>query len=76
MAEKHIQTIKKMIKMILDDKKDIDLALLRYRNTPILGSLSPAEILMSRKLRDTLPKPTNRYEPRNRYTGERIKNTN
>lgn len=54
--ERHIQTIKKIMKKADYDNKDIYLALLEYRNTPISVEIpSPAELLFQRKLRGILP---------------------
>ncbi|XP_073989709.1 uncharacterized protein [Rhodnius prolixus] len=62
MVERHIQTIKKMMKKASEDKKEMELCLLEYRNTPISEELpSPAEILFGRKVRGLLP-----YNPINR----------
>lgn len=63
MAERHIQTVKKMFKKVCEEKKEINLALLYFRSTPIYENISPAEILMSRKLRTTLPVTTNKLRP-------------
>ena len=55
-AERTIQTIKSIFNKCIENKEDIYLALLSFRNTPIFGSkYSPSEILMSRLLRDNLP---------------------
>lgn len=54
MSERHIQTVKKMIKKVIEDNKDLYLALLQYRNTPIFGNNSPSEILISRATRNPL----------------------
>ena len=37
-------------------RSDINLSLLSYRSSPLSCGLSPGELLMNRKLRDTLPK--------------------
>ncbi|KAF0747865.1 Uncharacterized protein FWK35_00020961 [Aphis craccivora] len=56
MIERYIQTLKKMLVKAEEDNKDIYLALLEYRNTPISKDLaSPAEILMGRKINGLLP---------------------
>ncbi|KAB0792847.1 hypothetical protein PPYR_14806, partial [Photinus pyralis] len=55
LAERTIQSLKKMIKKCSDNKEDIYLALLSFRNTPVVNTYSPSQILMSRHLRDHLP---------------------
>ncbi|XP_039300082.1 uncharacterized protein K02A2.6-like [Nilaparvata lugens] len=72
MVERHIQTVKKMLRKSSVNNKDPYLALLEYRNTPISESLpSPAEILFKRKLNGLLP-----YFAPNKLqmSGEEIKN--
>lgn len=54
-AERTIQTIKNIMKKA-ENKDDIYLALLAYRNTPIKNSFTPSQILMSRMLRDNIPR--------------------
>ena len=42
-----------------EEGRDIHLAMLEYRNTPISGlEYSPAQLLMSRMLKDKLPRPS------------------
>ncbi|XP_050548212.1 uncharacterized protein K02A2.6-like, partial [Daktulosphaira vitifoliae] len=55
-AEKTVSTCKKILKKSEEKKSNLDIFLLNYRNTPIedLG-LSPAQLLMSRRLKDKLP---------------------
>lgn len=55
MVERHIQTIKNILRKGVEENKEVPLLLLHYRNTPIDNNLSPAELLMSRKLRSSLP---------------------
>nr|XP_022905322.1 uncharacterized protein K02A2.6-like isoform X1 [Onthophagus taurus]XP_022905323.1 uncharacterized protein K02A2.6-like isoform X1 [Onthophagus taurus]XP_022905324.1 uncharacterized protein K02A2.6-like isoform X1 [Onthophagus taurus]XP_022905325.1 uncharacterized protein K02A2.6-like isoform X1 [Onthophagus taurus] len=52
LAERFVQTAKN----ILRKTKDLDAALMEYRNTPITGLMrSPAELLFSRKIKTKLP---------------------
>ena len=50
-AERSVQTIKNILKK----EKDKYQALLAYRSTPLQNGFSPAELLMGRKLRTTVP---------------------
>ena len=54
-----MQTMKRLLKKADESKQDAFLALLEFRNSPISGmEVSPAELLMSRKLRTRLPTTT------------------
>ena len=57
LIERNVQTIKRLIKKAKESSNtSIDLVLLEYRNTPISGmNLTPAQLLMSRRLRSSLP---------------------
>lgn len=69
-AERTIQTMKKIIKKCHEDKTDLYLALLAFRNTPILNSTySPSQILMSRYLRDNLIFEDKKLSPKKIKTG-------
>ena len=54
-AEKGVHILKQLLKKAADSDSDPYLALLSYRATPLECGLSPAELLMNRKLRTTLP---------------------
>ena len=55
LAERTVQTVKNILKKSKASQLDPLLAFLEYRNTPIDNIGSPAELLMSRKLRSVLP---------------------
>ncbi|UYV79585.1 hypothetical protein LAZ67_17003172 [Cordylochernes scorpioides] len=54
----------KIAKMILKKNQDPSLGLLEYRSTPLENGYSPAELLMGRKLRTTLPIVPENLNPR------------
>uniref|UniRef100_A0A3Q2DFB3 Integrase catalytic domain-containing protein n=1 Tax=Cyprinodon variegatus TaxID=28743 RepID=A0A3Q2DFB3_CYPVA len=58
-AEKGVHILKQLLKKAADSNSDPYLALLSYRASPLQCALSPAELLMNRKLRTTLPSYSN-----------------
>ncbi|UYV69469.1 hypothetical protein LAZ67_6003708 [Cordylochernes scorpioides] len=54
----------KIAKLILTKNQDPSLGLLEYRSTPLENGYSPAELLMGRKLRTTLPIAPENLNPR------------
>ena len=58
-AERAVETVK----TILGKSKDSYKAMLAYRSTPLEHGYSPAELLMSRRLRTTLPTSTSQLKP-------------
>lgn len=54
-AEKGVHILKQLLKKADESGSDPYLALLSYRASPLECGLSPAELLMNRKLRTTLP---------------------
>ena len=55
LAERTVQTAKKLLTKAKEDGTQPLLALLEYRNTPVDNHASPATLLMSRQLRSVLP---------------------
>ncbi len=65
LVERNVQTVKQLLRKADESKQDAFLALLEFRSTPISGmDESPAELLMSRKLRTRLPTSKSLLEPR------------
>lgn len=65
MAEKAVQTAKSLIKKAMHDKKDIYLALLEYRNTPLNDKLgSPVQRLMGRRTKTLIPTTEQLLKPK------------
>nr|XP_023660029.1 uncharacterized protein K02A2.6-like [Paramormyrops kingsleyae] len=64
LAEKAVQIAKSLMEKSNADQKDLCLSLLEYRNTPVDGFRSPAQLLMSRRLRSTLPRSHQQLQPK------------
>uniref|UniRef100_A0A3B3DJ66 Gypsy retrotransposon integrase-like protein 1 n=1 Tax=Oryzias melastigma TaxID=30732 RepID=A0A3B3DJ66_ORYME len=58
-AERAVRTIKDLWRKETDQSK----ALLAYRATPLEHGFSPAQLLMGRNLRTSLPQPTSKMDP-------------
>ncbi|XP_065180067.1 uncharacterized protein K02A2.6-like [Sycon ciliatum] len=65
-SENVVKIVKRILKKALEDHSmDPEFALLNYRNTRISGTeYSPAQVLMGRRLRDRLPMPAKKLEPK------------
>ncbi|UYV79263.1 K02A2.6-like [Cordylochernes scorpioides] len=63
MVERKVQTLKKLMKRCREERTDPYFALLNLRNTPHNNLPSPAQILMSRKLRSIMPSKTSQFVP-------------
>ncbi|XP_040915366.1 uncharacterized protein K02A2.6-like [Toxotes jaculatrix] len=74
-AEKGVQIVKRLLKKAIDSKTDPYLALLSYRASPLECGASPAELLMHRKLRTTLPQipRDNDNKHNNKLTDKRMR---
>ncbi|CAC5364690.1 unnamed protein product [Mytilus coruscus] len=64
LAERFVQSVKKMLSKSKQDGKDPYIAMLKYRNTPLGNLDSPARLLMNRRLRTTIPTIKNRLKPK------------
>ena len=64
-AERHVQTVKHLMKKAKRSGRDPHYALLEYRNTPLDGTdgYAPAEMLNSRLLKSKLPSATCLLQP-------------
>ncbi|CAC5396825.1 unnamed protein product [Mytilus coruscus] len=61
LAERFVQSVKKMLSKSKQDGKDPYIAMLKYRNTPLENL---AQLLMNRRLRTTIPTIKNRLKPK------------
>ncbi|XP_030587995.1 uncharacterized protein K02A2.6-like [Archocentrus centrarchus] len=74
-AEKGVQVVKRLFKKARECNADPYLALLSYRATALECGASPAELLMGRKLRTTLPHMPRKdgYRSDNKWADKRMK---
>ena len=63
-VERSVQTLKHSLIKAEEDGYDLYDVLLDYRITPTSGLPSPAELLMGRKLRSTIPANSSKLEPK------------
>ena len=64
LVEKAVKTVKDLLTKARKDGKDPYISLLEYRNTPIDGLGSPAQLLMDRRLHSVIPTTTAQLQPR------------
>ena len=64
LAERSIQTIKKLFKKCKESNNDPYISLMQYHNTPKGNLYSPSQLLMSRSIRTKLPVKTNNLKPK------------
>ena len=63
-SEKFVGIVKSFMRKAHEEGRDFWMSLLQYRNTPITGApYSPAQLLMSRQLRDKMPSTSNTLKP-------------
>ena len=55
LAERTIQTLKKLLNKAYRESNDPYLSVLHYRNTPVIGNASPAQLIFGRRTHATLP---------------------
>ena len=63
LVEKSVRTVKNLLTKEKEDHRDPYLGLLEYRNTPIDEFCSPAQVLMSRRLRSIIPTTEAQLQP-------------
>ena len=64
LAEKTVQTAKKLLSKAKDEGINFERLLLHYRSTPVDNLASPAQLLMGRQIRSTLPSTTSQLSPK------------
>ncbi|XP_070193833.1 uncharacterized protein [Littorina saxatilis] len=64
LAEKTVQTVKNIMDKAKASKSSALLCILEYRNTPVDGLASPAQLLMGRQLRSVLPATASQLQPK------------
>ena len=64
LIEKAVHTVKSLLTKAKQDHRDPYLGLLEYRNTPIDDVGSPAQLLMSRRLRSIIPTTGAQLQPK------------
>ena len=64
LAEKYVQIIKRLLIKASETKSHTYLSLLEYQNTTINNLASPAQLLMSHRLRSVLPATPNKLTPK------------
>uniref|UniRef100_A0A8C1T8J4 Uncharacterized protein n=1 Tax=Cyprinus carpio TaxID=7962 RepID=A0A8C1T8J4_CYPCA len=64
MIERFVQTIKQLMRKAAEDGKDIYKCLLDFRDSPISGlQVTPAQLLMGRRLESILPVTSHKLMP-------------
>ena len=63
MAERTVQTVKRLFRKAKDSKTDPYIAILEYRNMPLECGYTPAQLLMGRQTRSIIPVVADRLKP-------------
>ncbi|KFM70285.1 hypothetical protein X975_01154, partial [Stegodyphus mimosarum] len=69
LVERSVQTLKKSLNKVAEEGKDLYIVLLDYRIQPAKDLLSPAELLMGRRLRSFLPSHPKALQPKFQIKG-------
>ena len=64
LAERTVQTVKRLLTKAQEDRTSPLLGILEYRNTPVDGLKSPAQLMMTRQLRSIVPTTHEPLQPR------------
>ena len=64
LAERTVQTVKRLLTKAQEDNRPPLLGILEYRNTPVDGLKSPAQLMMTRQLRSIIPVTQEQLLPR------------
>ena len=64
LAEKTVQTAKRLLSKAQKEGMNFERVLLNYRSSPVDNIASPAQLLMGRQIRSTLPATSNTLSPR------------
>ena len=64
LAERTVQTVKRLLTKAQEDNRPPLLGILEYRNTPVDGLKSPAQLMMTRQLRSIMPVTQEQLLPR------------
>ena len=73
LAESSVKTAKNILKKCVDSGQDIYKGLLAYRSSPLESGLSPAQLLMGRRIKTTLPAHQKMYQSNNKDLVKKMK---
>lgn len=64
LSEVYVKIAKRLLQKAKESNTDIYMPLLQYRNTPLKCGYSPAQLLMSKRLRSNIPSTNNQLSPK------------